>query len=686
MKKDISRITLVRAATFVVATLLVVLFLPGSDTQRFSYEENRPWTHSLLTAPFDIPVFRDSTTVREMSDSIRDSFVPVFKRNHQVADDMKQRINGLSELPQSERTRLRTLVDRLYAGGIVDSETATRISAKKLQKVKIVADNLIQTVSTSSFKSQRSAFSLLDSMAPSPESRQAMLAHDIPSHLQPNMVLDTIETQRLLQEALQPATAAIGVVMQGERIIDRGDIVTPQLYQVLLTYEDMIEARDLTDSSAHIYTEIGQVIYIAILFAAVYLYFFLYRPEWWKSRRRLFCVMSLLTAFYIFAVILSAAFTSGFYIIPFTILPIMMVVFYDARTALFVHIIEILLCISLSTFAMEFIFIEFIAGVASIFSLQELSKRSQLIKTAAYVFLAYTFSYIAIELMTAGSITSFSWKLIGFFMINAVLTSFAYILIFLPEKAFGFISVVTLVELADINSPILRELSEECPGTFQHSIAVSSLAAEAARKIHANVQIVRAGALYHDIGKISNPAFFTENQHGVNPHDALTPEQSARIIIGHITDGLKRADKSQLPQVIRDMISQHHGAGKAKYFYITECRKKGEENVDPALFNYPGPNPQTAEASLLMMADSVEAASRSLPSPTVEAITELVNRIVDGQIKEGLHNDSPISFKDIKEIKESFIKRLRTIYHARIAYPTAEPKATADTPQTPTTP
>ncbi|MDE6609440.1 MAG: HDIG domain-containing protein [Muribaculaceae bacterium] len=672
MKIDISRITLLRAATFVVATLLAVLFLPGNDEQRFNYEENRPWTHSLLTAPFDIPVFRDSTTVREMSDSIRAGFIPVYKRQTQIADNVKQRISELTEIPQNERARLRTLVDRLYAGGIVDSGTAGQISSGKLKSIKIVSDNIIQTGSTSSFRSQRSAYALLDSLAPSAEARQAILAHDIPSLLLPNMVLDTIESERLLQEALQPATAAIGVVQQGERIVDRGDIVTPQLYQVLLTYEDMVEARDLSESSTHIYIEVGQIMYIAILFAAVYLYFFLYRPKWWGNRRRLLCVMTLLTAFYIFAVILSAAFTSGIYIIPFTILPIMMVVFYDARTALFVHLIEILLCINLSTFPVEFVFIEFIAGIASIFSLQELSKRSQLIKTAAYVFLSYTVAYLAVELMTTGIATSFSWKLIGFFMINAVLTSFAYILIFLLEKAFGFISVVTLVELADINSPILRELSEECPGTFQHSIAVSSLAAEAARKIHANVQIVRAGALYHDIGKISNPAFFTENQHGVNPHDSLTPEQSARIIIGHITDGLKRADKAQLPEVIRDMIRQHHGAGKAKYFYITECRRKGEENVDPELYTYPGPNPQTAEASLLMMADSVEAASRSLPSPTVEASTELVNRIIDSQINEGLHNDSPISFRDIKEIKESFIKRLRTIYHARIAYPSDE--------------
>ena len=234
---------------------------------------------------------------------------------------------------------------------------------------------------------------------------------------------------------------------------------------------------------------------------------------------------------------------------------------------------------------------------------------------------------------------------------------------------FGFTSVVSLVELSDINNPTLRELSEECPGTFQHSMAVSNLAAEAARAIDADVQLVRAGALYHDIGKINNPAFFTENQHGVNPHDALDPVQSARVVIGHVTDGVKRADKAKLPGVIKAFITEHHGKGKARYFYNTYCQAHPDEDVDPAPFTYPGPNPQSRETSVLMMADSVEAASRSLKEYTPEAITALVNKIIDTQIAEGLHNDSPLSFRDVQTIKQSFINRLRTIYHSRVAYP-----------------
>jgi putative nucleotidyltransferase with HDIG domain len=273
--------------------------------------------------------------------------------------------------------------------------------------------------------------------------------------------------------------------------------------------------------------------------------------------------------------------------------------------------------------------------------------------------------------MQVASLNSFSWKLIGFFAVNMVLTSFAYVLIFVVEKIFGFTSVVTLVELSDINNPVLRELSEECPGTFQHSLAVSNLASDAARRVDANVQLVRAGALYHDIGKIKNPAFFTENQHGVNPHDALDPIQSARIIISHVTDGLRRAEKAKLPTVIRDIIAQHHGRSTARYFLTTYQNAHPGEDVDPAPFTYPGPNPQSKEASLLMMADVVEAASRSLPSHDPQSIANLVNRLIDAQVAAGLHSESTLSFRDITIIKQAFIDRLRTMYHARVAYPSA---------------
>lgn len=301
--------------------------------------------------------------------------------------------------------------------------------------------------------------------------------------------------------------------------------------------------------------------------------------------------------------------------------------------------------------------------------------------SALFVFIAYSLTYAAYELMQTGDIERISPRMFGALAINAVFISFAYILIFLLEKTFGFTSRVTLVELSDINHPLLRELSEECPGTFQHSMAVSNLATAAAHRIGANVQLVRTGALYHDIGKISNPAFFTENQHGVNPHDALSPLQSARIVIGHVPEGLKRAEKAKLPSCIRQFISEHHGKGKARFFYTTYANAHPGEKIDEAPFTYPGPNPRSRETSILMMADSVEAASRSLSDHSPEAIKSLVNKIIDSQVAEGLHNDSPLSFRDINEIKEVFASRLTTMYHSRISYPEAiKPQAEQQKP------
>jgi hypothetical protein len=312
---------------------------------------------------------------------------------------------------------------------------------------------------------------------------------------------------------------------------------------------------------------------------------------------------------------------------------------------------------------------ELAAGLTAAFSINTLERRSQLLRTALYTFLAYVSSYCVSNLITDGTLAPFEWHIIGAFAINAVVLSFAYFLILIIEKIYGFTSTVTLVELSDINNPLLRRLAEEAPGTFQHSMQVSTLAAEAARAVGANTQLVRTGALYHDIGKLDGPIFFTENQHGVNPHTGLNPETSAHKIISHVTSGLAIAQREKLPQVIRNFISEHHGKSVTRFFYNTAVNENPEGTVDRAKFTYPGPNPQSRETAILMMADSVEAASRSLPEYTPDTINSLVDRIIDTQMADGLFNESPISFRDIQTIKNTFKKRLSTIYHSRVAYP-----------------
>lgn len=666
----INKDNILRTLVILGAAVVILLFFPRNDSRHFQFEMNRPWTHSLLTAPFDIPVFRDSITVREMRDSLNRTFTPIMKVDNAPRKSVLNRLLSIPGISPDERTRLRETVAKLYTDGIVSAEFYDDyIRARHITDVGFVENNTIVKHKVSTLRTPRRAYALIDSLFPSAKSRAAIADFNLASLLQPNIIIDTLTTERLYEDRVRPIEAAIGVVQPGERIIDRGDIVTPQLYAILSTYESMLQSRSESSTSENLYVGLGQLLFTIMLLSALLLYLWIYRRKDFMSLKRLSAILLAITLLYVITTIVAPHINSGIYLIPYAILPIMTVVFFDSRTAFMCLMVELLLCMPLALFPVEFVTLQVLAGLAAIYSLRELTRRSQLLRTAVLVFLTYALSYVAMELLQSGTLSANTGKLMGFFAINSVLISFAYILIFVFEKIFSLTSMVTLVEMSDINNPILRDLSEQCPGTFQHSMSVSSLASDAARKIGANPLMVRAGALYHDIGKLSNPAFFTENQHGVNPHDALTPQQSAGIIIGHVTEGLKMAEKNKLSQIIKDMISQHHGKGLVKYFYTLEQRRHPGEQVDPAPFTYPGPNPTTREASLLMMADSVEAASRSLPEHTTEAITELVNKIIDGQVREGLHAASPISFNDIKVIKEAFIARLRTMYHVRIAYP-----------------
>ena len=670
---------------FVVATVIIVYFMPRDSRNKYSYEANRPWSYALLTAPFDITVYRDSATVREMIDSVDRVMVPIYRRDDAAVARIIEAIHRNDSVPALLRNNISQAVRNIYARGVVDQNTANLIARGELPEVKFTENNMNIPYSTSRYLSQRDAYAQLDSMFHNGEAHRAMVGMGLSRLIQPNVVEDREATHAYRDALLQPIVSGIGVIQKGERIIAQGDIVTPQLFQILRTYEATLEKKSNNDLSRQGNILLGQTIFVVVLLGMLYGFI------WFNYRKKLahpkevLALMLLLTAFFVFTVFMGRTFSSGIYIVPLTILPVIVSVFYDSRTAFFLYVLEVVLCSVTANFPVEYVFIELAAGTAVIFSLNELSRRSQLLRSAAIGFVVYVVSYIGVELLTTGSLGTLSWRLIGYFGVNAVLISFAYILMFVFEKLFGMVSVVTLVELSDINNSIMRRLSTECPGTFQHCMSVSNLAAEAAHRIGANVQLVRAGALYHDIGKIENPAFFTENQYGVNPHDALTPHQSAKIIIRHVTDGVKLAEKNKLPSVVKDFILQHHGKGMAKYFYNTYCRQHPDEDVDEAPFTYPGPNPQTREASVLMMADTVEAASRSMPDHSQEAIRNLVNRLIDAQVADGLHNESPLSFRDIREIKECFISRLRSMYHARVSYPAGvkkkEAAAPADAPQ-----
>ncbi len=673
MKNNILNKILIALAALIV----IVYFYPHPEANRFNYEQGRPWNYSKLIAPFDIPIHPDSATLLAVRDTLDAKFVPIYQLNQLLIDTI------ISRLPQSPGTnlnrRLGSELRKVYASGVVDMRTKDEIASHRLPKVRLLEKNVLSEMSTSGFTSPRDVYLYLDSTITDSALHQYFVRANLQNLLLPNYTRNEEESRRHYEYDYLTLTADRGIILQGQTIIDKGAIISSQDFTNLQTYEHMLSQLNTNQNQSKWLMFLGQALYVGLLLTAMMMYFYFFTPEVYNNLRKFTFMYSLVTLFFLIGVGLNYFVAQGVYITPMMIVPILVLVFFDGRTALFVTGVLTLICAGVTAFALEFIFLQFCAGTAAVFSLRELSRRSQLLRTSVIVALAYLGAYVALDLLMNGSFDGFTWRMAAFLAVNAALTSMAYILMFAVERLFGFISVVTLVELADINAPLLMRLSNECPGTFQHSIAVSNLASDAAVRIGADVKLVRAGALYHDIGKLANPAFFTENQHGVNPHDALPPERSAAIVVNHVSDGLRMADKAGLPDVIQSFIREHHGAGMAKYFYITYCRQHPDEEVDKAPFSYPGPNPQSRETSVLMMADAVEAASRSLKEHTREAITELVDRIIDSQIAEGLHNESALEFRDVAKIKEAFIKRLMTIYHSRIAYPTA-PKPAA-TPQ-----
>ena len=667
----ITKESLYRALLFVAAVAIICYFLPRRDKFEYEYSLGKPWVYSLLTAPFDIPISLDSASIEQKKDSIDRSFVNVYVKDTGIKNTELSDFNTLlnsKKMPQSLRNALYGALAHVYDKGIIDSDSYRRIRAGEMTHLRMRSQNTTSMVPVGAVMSPREAYYHIDSVAVAISDNNTLLQQlNISNFIEPNILIDSITSNRLKNEEYKRALAPIGLLLKGTRIIDRGDVVTPQTFNILNTYRQMKNERGGGSDRAY-YPIVGQTMLVTIVFIALFLFLKLFRWRIFNNMRSMTFLMLLVTIFSVAAFSISRHFDNGFYIIPFATIPLLLTIFFDSRTALFVHICEVLICSLAVTLQLDFILLQFIAGMTAIISIKELSKRSQLLSCAFYIFLAYSVTVCALTIVREGTIEGINTRLFLFFGVNAALLFLAYILIFIIEKLFGFTSTVTLVELSDVNNPLLRELSEECPGTFQHSLQVANLATEAARKINANVQLVRTGAMYHDIGKLGNPAFFTENQHGVNPHEPISPEQSAQIVINHVKHGVKLAEREKLPSVIIDFITQHHGKGRAKYFYNTACNKNGTE-VDPAPFTYPGPNPQTKETSIMMMADAVEAASRSLSEHTDEALRNLVNRIIDSQIADGLLNDSPLRFKDINTIKETFIGRLKIIYHTRIKYP-----------------
>lgn len=675
-KRDLSKKDIwYRIGITLAAIALVVYFLPRDNRTRYQFDMGHPWRYSPLIATFDFPVYKSDQVIRHEQDSVMHFYEPYFEHNTKTGenyiqlfqDNYRKTLHAI--MPESYRRVIQNRLKHVYERGVISQEKLEELRTDSIRYIRIFANNIASVQSLSSVFSPKTAYEYLTASIDTVQlTRYTLQQCDLNEYIASNLVYDEQKSDEQKKELLNSVPYASGMVLSGQKIIDRGEIIDKKTYNLLESYEKELEKRN-RDTTQVTGLLTGQILYVSIIVLCLVSFFSLFRRDYLERARNVSLLLSISVIFPLLTSFLIKHNMLSVYLIPYAMAPIFIRVFMDSRTAFITHLTIVLLCAVTLKYPYEFIGTQTVAGLTAIYSLRELSQRSQLIRSAFFITLTSMLFFLCLDLMREHDLTHIDYSTYIYIAGNGILLLFAYPLLFVIEKLFGFTSNVTLVELSITNNELMRTMSEVAPGTFQHSMQVANLAEEVANKIGAKAQLVRTGAMYHDIGKICNPAFFTENQSGVNPHDSLPLEDSAKIIISHIKDGMKLAEKHNLPAVIREFITTHHGNGLVKYFYISYKNQYPDQPIDEDAFRYPGPNPHTLEQAILMMADSVEAASRSLPEYTAESISNLVNRIIDSQIADGFFKECPITFLDINTAKEVFKEKLKIIYHTRISYP-----------------
>lgn len=659
-----------------VTVVLIVWFLPRREGSQYVYDVDEPWRYGDMIAQYDFPIYKTEETLAMEKDSALKLFVPYFDYDKKVEARVMEKFDqdfagGLPGLPAEFTAVVRNSLHRLYQTGIMETPLFNSVHRDTTSMVRVVVGKNVEQMIVEDFYSTMSAYEQLLSDESLSADRQALQRLNLINYIEPNLVYDKARSETAKNDLLGTIPPANGMVKAGQKIIGTGEIVTEERYRELVSLEKEMNRRGSNMEQVDL-NFIGNALYVLSFVIIFTIYLTLFRKDYFNKPRNILMLYALVTIFPIMVSLMMqhSYFSFSVYVLPFAFTPIFVRVFQDSRTAFITHMVMVFICAAALRYQFDFIVIQMLSGLVAIYSLREMSSRAQVFKTALMVFIATCFTYFTLRLMQSGTTFNLDVSMYSHFMINGVLLLLAYPLMYVVEKAFGFTSNVTLIELSNTNGVLLRRLSEEAPGTFQHSITVSNLAAEIANRIGANSTLVRTGALYHDIGKMKNPAFFTENQQGgVNPYDNLTDKESAQIIVEHVVNGVKLAEENNLPVIIRDFILTHHGHGMAKYFYIKYQNEHPDEIVDKEPFTYPGPNPYTREQAILMMADSCEAASHSLKDYSDESITKLVNQIIDGQVDAGFFTEAAITFRDISEAKTVLIDRLKAIYHTRIKYP-----------------
>lgn len=654
---------------FGLLTVIISYLLPTESSFKYQYEIGKPWSYELMTASFDFPIYKSEAQIESEKKDLLANFAPYFKKdtmlmvqqfNKLVSDTRK---NTGKELPHKKLVY--NLLKNIYNTGIIASEHIDSVNLNASGNINcIYPDRMNYSLEARNLLTPKTAYELLSRSIP-----EDLKQYNLNLYLVENLKFDSAKTELSKKELLENLSVTSGVVQFGERIIDRGEIVNSDSYLILNSLKKEFDKRKETIQRSAIVI-IGEVIIISSLVILLMLYLYLFRPRIYDNFNNIiFICLMILIMTGISSVVIQYS-TFSYYVIPFGLLPIIIRVFFDSRTALYAHIITTLIISLMVDSPFHFILIQIIIGMVAVSSLKDMTQRSQLAQTAFIILISYILLHISLEFITEGDINRIHWKPLIYFSVSSAILLFAYLLIYIFEKIFGLISSLTLVELTNINSDLMLQFAEKAPGTFQHTLQVSNLATEAAKKIGANSLLVRTGALYHDIGKMQNPQYFIENQlGGPNPLNELDFETAARKIIGHVTDGVEIAKKHHLPDQIIHFITTHHGKSKTRYFYNSFLNLNPNAMPNEEAYTYPGPLPDSKETAILMMADAVEARSRSLKVYSEESISEMVEQMIDGQIADGQFKDAPISFRDVETVKSVFKDKIKNIYHNRIAYP-----------------
>tara|TARA_A100001011_G_scaffold213371_1_gene221472 strand:- start:171 stop:2216 length:2046 start_codon:yes stop_codon:yes gene_type:complete len=656
-------------------SFLIVYLFPKGATFKYEFQKGKPWQYASLFAPFDFSILKSATELEVEKQTILDSQFPYYRADESVYMQVKASYNSqfsnFFNLPVS-RTEYKDLyefgfllLDEIYNNGVLP----LGFEEKGAQSVYLIKGNVEYTIDKTAFVKideiqQKVEEIVLKTEFKSSANQFYNLLFEI---LQPNISLDEKFTNNALNKSLNDISLYRGLIQKNSLIISQGEVVEGEKLEMLLSLKQEY-ASQLWNELSYYWIIFGYTILVVLTFMSLILFIYNYRPSIFEDNKGITFIFLNMVGMIALTTIVVNFDIRFLYAVPICILPLILKTFFDPRLGLFTHVITILNLGFIVPNSFEFVFLQIMVGIVTILSTTQLQNRANLFITVGRIVLVYLLGYVAFNIIHEGNVSKIDFLVIGLFLLNGLLTLFAQPLIYLFERLFKLVSDVSLLELSDTNSKLLKELSDRAPGSFHHSLQVANLAETAANEIGANTLLVRVGALYHDIGKMNAPTYFSENQTGnVSPHDEMSPDQSAKIIINHVHEGIEMAKKSKLPDRIIDFIRTHHGNSWVYYFY-KKAQEMGDE-VDEKKFRYPGPRPFSKETAILMMSDAVEAASKSLREPTVDKIQRFVDSIVNKQIDEKQFNDCDITLSEIETVKKVLSKKLINVYHLRVEYP-----------------